>query len=418
MVHNGSKLNPLIKTVFMEQTQNQTKIPKSRLGLVLLAFIAFISLGLPDGLLGVAWPSIQSDFGLPLDALGILIAASVAGYMTSSFLSGKLMSRLGVGNLLAISCALTGSAMWGYTLVPTWPMMVFLGIFAGFGGGAIDAGINTYIAANFGERLMQWLHASFGIGVTLGPIIMTAGLNFIDSWRFGYRLVGTAQLLLAFCFLLTRSLWQAHSRPDDGERQNITSYQTPLSQTLRVPAAWLSMLLFLLYTGAEVALGAWTYTFLTQERGIPVETAGLWAGSYWFMFTVGRFLAGFLTRRIRVSTLISLGFLLAIAGTLLLWWQGAGMASLLGVGITGFAIAPVFPGLVSTTSDRVGDRHTANTIGVQISAAGLGGALVPGLAGVLLRRVGLEIFPPYLLALFVVLLVLFTLSLRLKPVQN
>jgi fucose permease len=399
----------------MEKTQNETKIPKSRLGLVLLAFIAFISLGLPDGLLGVAWPSIQSDFGLPLDALGILITASVAGYMTSSFLSGKLMNRLGVGGLLAISCALTGSALWGYTLAPVWPMMVFLGIFAGFGGGAIDAGINTYIAANFGERLMQWLHASFGIGVTLGPIIMTAGLNFFDSWRFGYRLVGTAQLLLAACFFMTKRLWEAHSRPDEGERQNITSYRTPLGQTLRNPGAWLSMLLFLVYTGAEVALGAWTYTFLTQERGIPVETAGLWAGSYWLMFTVGRFLAGFLTRRVRIERLIGFGILLAIAGIILLGWQGAGMASLLGVGITGFAIAPIFPGLVSTTPGRVSDRHTANTIGIQISAAGLGGALVPGLAGILLRRVGLEIFPVYMFICFVLLLGLYAFSLRWKP---
>ena len=173
----------------------------SRTGILLLAYVAFISLGLPDGLLGVGWPSIRASFALPLDALGILLIATMAGYLASSFLSGLLVSRLGVGRLLAISCALTGAGLIGYTLAPAWWVMVCLGVIAGLGAGAIDAGLNTYVAANFGEGLMQWLHASFGIGVTLGPVIMTTGLNFFNTWRFGYTVVGVAQIALAVCFL-------------------------------------------------------------------------------------------------------------------------------------------------------------------------------------------------------------------------
>ena len=143
------------------------------LRLVLLAYIAFIALGMADGLLGVAWPSIRGEFSIPIDSLGLLLIASVTGYVTSSFLSGTLVSRFGVGKLLAASYTLAGLALLGYTLVPSWSMLVSLGLFAGLGAGAIDAGLNTYVASHFGEGAMQWLHASYGIGVTLGPVLMT-----------------------------------------------------------------------------------------------------------------------------------------------------------------------------------------------------------------------------------------------------
>lgn len=177
------------------------------LGLAVLAFIAFVSLGLPDGLLGVGWPSIRHAFSMPLDAIGMYLAAVVAGYMTSSFLSGALLVRFGVGRLLAFSCFLTGSALIGYTFVPQWWMMVALGVFTGLGAGAIDAGLNTYVASHFGERLMQWLHASWGVGITIGPLIMTFGLAALSSWRFGYQAVGVFQIALAIGFVMTLSIW-------------------------------------------------------------------------------------------------------------------------------------------------------------------------------------------------------------------
>jgi len=154
-----------------------------RLGLIILAYIAFISLGMPDGLFGVALPSIRASFSVPLNTVGAIFIASTAGYMFSSFNSGFFISRLGVGRVLAISCALTGSVLIGDTLVPNWASMVALGLGAGLGAGAIDAGLNTYVAAHFGESLMQWLYVSYGIGVTLGPIIMTFALTSLNSWR-------------------------------------------------------------------------------------------------------------------------------------------------------------------------------------------------------------------------------------------
>lgn len=386
---------------------------QSRVGLVALAYIAFISLGLPDGLLGVAWPSIRREFGLPLDSLGLLLFASTTGYLTSSFFSGKVMARLGVGGLLAASCFLTGAGLIGYTLAPAWYVIVALGVAAGLGAGAIDAGINTYIASEHSEGLMQWLHASFGVGITLGPIIMTAGLNYFGQWRLGYTIVGAAQLTLAACFALTAAMWKRPTAPDQPQdNQRLMDYRTSLRETLRQPKTWLSILLFFIYTGAELTLGAWAYTLLTESRGIAPSLAGLWAGSYWGMFTVGRALAGLYTRRVRLHTLLTASMTAALLGALLLWWNPSPTVSLLGVAITGFAIAPIFPGLVSGTSARVGARHAANTIGMQISAAGLGGAALPSLAGVLARNTTLEAIPLFLVGVLAALLVCYTLSMR------
>lgn len=391
----------------------------SRLGLVLLAYVAFISLGLPDGLLGVAWPSIRANFNLPLDSLGLLLIASTSGYMTSSFFSGKVIARLGVGGLLAASCALTGAGMLGYTLAPSWWVMIGLGVVAGLGAGAIDAGLNTYIASHFGEGLMQWLHASFGVGITLGPIIMTTGLNLFGEWRVGYRVVGTAQLLLALGFLLTIGLWQRKdAAPGAQETRRLTDYKTPLLETLREPRAWLSLFLFFAYTGMEVILGSWAYTLLTESRGIAPAQAGLWAGSYWGTFTVGRILAGLYARRFGGRTLLAGSMGLALLGALLLWWNPSQNVSLLGVVTVGFAIAPIFPGLVSATRERVGAHHAANTIGMQITAAGLGAALLPGLAGVLARRISLEVIPVFLTGVVVVLILTYAVSLRVGPRQE
>ena len=186
----------------------------------------------------------------------MLLFSGTIGYLAASFFNGKLISRLGVGGLLASSCALTGATLLGYTLVPQWWMMVALGITAGLGAGAIDAGLNTYVAANFGEGLMQWLHASYGIGVTLGPIIMTVGLNTLNSWRMGYTAVGIFQIILAFGFLFTLPKWKPNKTPADINNPiRMTDYKTSYIETINKPRVWLSVLLFFLYTGAESGAG-------------------------------------------------------------------------------------------------------------------------------------------------------------------
>jgi fucose permease len=388
---------------------------RSKTGLIFLAFIAFISLGLPDGLFGVAWPSLRKEFELPLDYMGYFLLLVTFGYLTSSFFSGRVISRFGVGGVLAASCFATGASLIGYTLVPHWMGIVGLGLFAGAGAGAIDAGLNTYIASHHGEGLMQWLHASFGVGVTLGPIIMTTGLNQFDSWRFGYVAVGTAQIILAACFALSASMWQQDGHePTSESEQLLTDYKTPLLETLRYPWTWVSIALFFIYTGIELTLGHWAYTLLTEGRGVESDVAGLWAGGYWGMFTLGRISAGLYAKRIGIHALLQGSLLSALFGALLLWWNPVEVVSLAGIAIIGFAIAPIFPGFVSGTSSRVGAKHAANTIGMQISAAGAGVAVLPSVAGLLARRVSLEALPPYLAGLLLLLFILYTASARRK----
>jgi fucose permease len=391
-----------------------TKIKQyPKIGLVILAYVAFIALGMPDGLLGVAWPSIRTSFSIPLDAIGMLLTASVAGYMTSSFMSGPLIARLGVGRVLAASCAMTGVALIGYTLAPFWWMMVLLGILAGLGAGAIDAGLNTYVAANFGEGLMQWLHASYGIGVTLGPIIMTIALTTQDSWQLGYRVVGGFQLALAACFVATLPMWnQKDASTGSDEPKRLTDYKTPMGETLRQPRVWLSALLFFLYCGAEVSFGVWTYSLLVESRGFTPAVAGLWAGSYWATFTIGRIVAGLYAKRVGVNLMVLGGLVGALCGVALLVWNPSQSANLLAVALIGFSIAPIFPALMSGTSQRVGAHFAANTIGLQMAATGLGAAVIPSLAGILARQISLEIVPICMAAVFAGLFGLYTLAVR------
>ncbi len=389
----------------------------AKLGLVILAFIAFVALGLPDGLLGVGWPSIRGGFALPLDAIGLLLTVGVTGYTIASFLGGFLLARFGVARILAVSCFLTGLALIGYTMVPQWWMMIMLSLFAGLGAGAIDAGLNTYVATHFGDDLMQWLHASWGVGITLGPVIMTLGLTTMDSWRFGYQSVGGFQIALAACFVLTRAMWNENSKRAHNAEKKLTDYKTPLGDTLRQLQVWQSALLFFLYVGAESGLGIWTYTLLTESRGVDTTLAGIFAGSYWFTFTIGRIVAGMIAGRVGGNTLVFGGMAGSLVGAVLLLWNPSETANLLAVAIIGLCIAPIFPALMSGTRTRVGDHFAVNTIGIQMAATGFGTAIIPALMGVLARRFSLEIIPVCLLVVDAALLGVYLLAAKRRTIS-
>ena len=374
---------------------------KTAIGLAALSFIAFISLGLPDGLLGVAWPGIRGHFNLSVDAIGLLLIFGTGGYTLSSFFSGVLVRKLGIGGLLSISCGATGATLLIYAVTPVWWLFVVAATLGGLGAGAIDAGINTYVAQNHGERMMQWLHASFGVGTTLGPVIMTLGISLTSRWQIGYLLVAGAQVILAVIFLITKGKWKNVSVVS--EQEHHTKGEASLAETLKKLSALLSMLMFFIYTGVELGLGIWAYTLLTESRGIDPQVAGFITGSYWATFTLGRILAGWYTKKLTVQKLIYISIFFALVGTALVLVDVSSWVTILGIALTGFSIAPIFPGLVSDTLKRVGRRHEANTIGMQIAAAGLGAAVIPSLAGVFARFYGLEVIPLYLLTALVLL---------------
>jgi fucose permease len=401
-------------------TSITNNLPKVKINLLALAYIAFVGLGLPVSMMGVAWPTLRAELGLPLDALGLLFISTTVGYLTSSFIIARMIYRFGIGSLLIVSSLLSAVALTGYAVAPSWAVIVLLGAVAGFGSGTMDAGLNTYLAAEYNESQMQWLHASFGLGATLSPLIMTASLALFANWRPAYIFLGVLMVIMAVLFTLTLPAWKQPDRRataaadgDDAER-GLMDYRTSLWETLLRIVTWAGIFMFLLYTGAEFTLGSWTYTLFTEGRGISPQLAGLWAAGFWATFTIGRALAGVYAHRIRLNTLMIGAMVLSLFGAIWFWWNPIAWVGVAGVWIVGFAMAPIFPGLVSSTDQRVGRRHAANTIGIQISAAGLGGAVLPALAGYLAARISLETIPALLTVSLVALLALYLFSTRLK----
>ena len=377
-----------------------------RLLLISLSYIGFVSLGLPDGLHGIAWPSMRASFQLPLDALGTLLVIFTLGYLLSSFNSGRLLARLGIGVLLALSCLATAISLLGYALAPGWWLVVGWGLLAGLGAGAIDAGLNLYAATHFSARMVNWLHACYGFGATSGPVLMTGILDSGHAWRWGYAVVGLAQLLLALCFGLTHKQWIRNpGTPETPAPAGV--HQASNRSTLSVPIVWLSIAVFFLYTGLEAAAGAWAYSLFTEARGIPLMTAGTWVSLYWGIFTVGRVLSGVVAGFASVPSLLRYCISGIALGALLLWLSPTHEVGFLGLACMGFAAAPVFPSLIATTPGRLGAMHTANGVGLQIAAAVLGASLLPALLGMLANHLGLEIIGPGLFVVALLLLLLY-----------
>ena len=391
----------------MENTAT-SPAPIRRAGLLILvlAYTGFVALGLVNSLMGVAWPSIRDTFGLPLDGLGVLLIGSTTGYMLASAVSGRLMSLMNAGTLLALSCCVAAISLLASGSAPFWLLLVALGFTSGLSGGAIDGGLNAYAAAHFSLRAMNWLHACFGIGATLGPAIMTAAIISGWGWRAGFWIVGAAQLALAACFGLTRQLWAdaprvAGATPVAGATSALAG--APLAATLRLPIAWLGIVLFFVYCGVEIATGNWVFSLLTEARGVPAALAGAWVSFYWASLTLGRILFGFAVQRISPTTLLRWCMAGAVLSALLIWLNIAAWLSFAGIALMGLALAPQFPLLMSATPGYLGAHHAANGVGFQVAAASLGGALLPSLVGVLARANGLEVLGP---SLFVAALIM------------
>ncbi len=363
--------------------------------LLLLAYVGFVSLGLPDGVLGVAWPSIRRTFGLPLDAVGPIFAFGTAGVIVSSFLSGGIVRRLGVGTVLAASCVLTGCALAGYAGSPWWPLLIVLSFPLGLGAGGVDSGLNAFVSTRYSTRHVNWLHACWGIGATTGPAMMTAILRTGGAWRAGYAAIALAQVALGLCFFATRRRWSLSvaDLPEEHRRG------APVLETLRLPEAWIGMLLFFVYCGAEVSLGQWAYSLLVESRHVAPVTAGTWVTVYWGSLTAGRFLIGAISNRIPLPRLIRLAIGGAIAGGLLVSVRGAPPLVFAGLALTGFCFAPIYPSLMSGTPRSLPDRHVANVVGFQVGSGALGIAMIPWVVGAAAARLSLEVLGPAVLVL-------------------
>ncbi len=384
----------------------------TRASLLGLAYLGFISLGLPDGLLGVGWPSMSGDFRVPLSAVGLIITTGTIGYLGSSVAAGFTIARLGVGWLLAGSTALASVALIGYATSPGLALVVGFALLLGVGSGAIDSGLNAYAAANFGARHMNWLHASFGFGATLGPLVMTGVLDAGWGWRWGYGTVAAAQALLAAAFLLTARSWAAHRPAAEAAADQPDPVTVRVRETLGLPAVWFGAAAFAIYVGVEIAAGLWAFTLLTEGRGLGESVAGVCVSAYWGSLFVGRLALGAFGDRLgtRRVLLASLGGM--TTGCLLVALPAPAWVAVAGLMLVGLSAAPVFPLLTLTTAERVGQQHADRAIGVQMGACALGGALLPAAVGVLITRQGPEVLGPVLAVLSALLVGLYLIASR------
>lgn len=359
-----------------------------RRGVLLVAFAAFVMLGLADGSLGVAWPSMRSNFGRGVSELGALLAIGSLGYLTASTAYGWIHARLGTGAALGTGCTLMAVGMFGLAGAPVWLVIAFSAVLLGVGGGLVDTGMNAHAALEFDLRSINLLHASFGVGATLGPVLITISLTAGTTWRGGYAVMALGQAAMALAIWRTRSRWT--SRPPETGDERVVS--------VRRRRVLLMLSLFFVYTGAEVGVGQWAYTLLNEGRGMSTATAGGWVAAYWAGLTLGRFLVSAVGNRVSPSRTLNASVVMALIGVGLLWWN-PGDAGFVGLPVAGIGFAAIFPTLVSLTPLRMGRDRSTRMVGYQLAAANLGIATLPWALGLFAEAQGLDVLGPGLFAI-------------------
>jgi fucose permease len=392
------------------------------LAVVLLIYAAFVSLGLPDGILGAAWPQMRAQFSLQLNGNWPMLTLGTCGGLLSSFLSGLALRRLGVRSVLLLTTFLTGTAVLSFALSPAFALISALSFFLGLGNGAIDAGLNNFVANNLSSRHMNWLHACWGVGISLGTLTVSGVLAVGSTWRVAYLVVGLLQLGLGTAFLFGFRELPAAKTPHPDERRAHPAF----GATFALPVAWASMALFFAYCGLESGIGLWLASLLHDGRGWTTETSGLMVSLYWSSLTVGRFLIGTISQRTTATRLVRAALLGTLIGTSLIALSSlvsgrsalAGTCTALGLLITGFSLSPLYPMLMHDTPRRVGPAHALNLIGFQSASGSLGYTTLPILMGTLMRRYSTEWLGAMVLVLALVLHALFAARERGAGVEN
>lgn len=352
----------------------------------IIAVAAFVVLGMPKAAFAVAWPTAADDLGKDISQLGLLVSLYVGGYLAGTLSMGRLDGRYGTGRLLTFAAALAATAIAGYAAAGSWTVLAGAAIVLGLAGGWLDAGMNAHVAVHRGARVMGWIHAGFGIGSALGPLAMTGLLASGAGWRAGYWGMVVLQGAVFVSLLSTRDAWGSDRR---------RSPRVPVPNT---PAVRLTLALFFLYVGLEVAAGQWGYTLLTEGRGISGKTAGLAVTGFWVALTGMRILLGLAGDRMQPGRVAGVGTVAAAGLTTMLWWspaQWVDVAALVGIGA---ALGPVFPLQTLMTPRRVGAEATPSMVGLQMAAASVGAIVIPGGLGPLIGRFGVGVVAPVLAA--------------------
>ena len=380
--------------------------------LLAVIYLSFISLGLPDALLGSAWPSMYGSFGVPVSYAGIISMIIALGTVVSSLQSDRLTRRFGTGWVTAASVAATAAALLGFSLSGSFWALCLWAVPYGLGAGSVDASLNNYVALHYASRHMSWLHCMWGIGASIGPYIMGAALTGGYGWHMGYRAVALLQAALTAVLLLSLPLWKKQAKSGGGPESVPPDRPLSLGQIFRLPGAPEVMTAFFCYCAIEQTIGLWASSYLVLHLGLSSEAAAGFAGLFFLGVTIGRGASGFLTLRLSDTQMVRLGTAVLAASLAILLLpletgsalaERAALAALL---LAGLGCAPVYPCLIHATPAHFGAERSQAVIGVQMASAYVGTCLMPFLFGLIANHISAALFPLYLAALTLVMAVM------------
>lgn len=376
--------------------------------LLMIIYLAFISLGLPDSLLGSAWPAMYQEFSVPVSYAGGISMIIAVGTIVSSLQSDRLTKKFGTGKVTAASVLMTAAALYGFSISHSYGALCLWAVPYGLGAGSVDASLNNYVALHYASRHMSWLHCMWGVGASLGPYIMGYALTGGQGWNMGYRYISILQIGLTAVLIFSLPLWKRQETDDTGQTDG-SGKARPLSlrQIIKIPGAKEVMIAFFCYCAIEQTTGLWASSYLVLRRGMPEETAAGFAGLFFIGITAGRAFSGFLTMELNDTQMIRLGQGFMLSGIVLLFLPFGSGITLLGFILIGLGCAPVYPSIIHSTPEHFGVDKSQAMIGVQMASAYVGTCIMPPIFGFLANHISVSLFPVYLLAILVVMGVMY-----------
>ena len=368
-----------------------------------IIYLAFISLGLPDSLLGSAWPTMYPQLGVPFSYAGILSMIISLGTIVSSLNSDRLTRALGTGRVTALSVGMTAAALFGFSVSGQFWMLCLWAIPYGLGAGSVDAALNNYVALHYESRHMSWLHCMWGVGTTIGPVVMGVALSGGLSWNSGYRYIALFQIALTAVLFCSLPLW--HKRPDAAPDGTAPKALT-LPQVFALPGAKEVMLCFFCYCAVESTAGMWAASYCTLFRGIDAKRAASWASLFYVGITIGRFFCGFITMKLNDQKMIRLGQAVIAVGTILMLLPLGDSLLFIGLILIGLGCAPIYPSIIHETPANFGADLSQGIIGIQMAFAYVGTCLMPPVFGVLGQHISFGLYPVFLMAILILMVVM------------
>lgn len=370
--------------------------------LLVIIYISFISLGLPDGLLGAGWPTMYPQFDVPVSYSGIIFLIICLGTVVSSLQSDRVIRRLSTGKMTFFSVALTATALLGFSCSNAFWQLCIWAIPYGLGAGGVDAALNNYVAVHYKSHHMSWLHGMWGLGASIGPYIMSAVLTGGQIWNKGYLYIGLIQTVLAAGLLLTLPLWKKPTMEN-----NPSAPPLKLPQVFAIPGAKEILIAFFCYCALEQTVCLWSASYLNLHLHIDPETAAAWSSLFYLGITSGRFISGFITFKLNDTQMIYLGFAILVLGVaLVLLPLGIGF-TLAGLLLIGLGCAPIYPCIIHSTPEHFGIDNSQAMVGVQMASAYLGNCVMPPLFGLIANHVNIGLFPVYLLLILALMVTMY-----------